>query len=509
MPLRPPAVNIAFLLVALASLWLAMTLPVFSQEAYYWTYSLHPDLSYFDHPPMVAWLIWLGTRLLGDGAMGLRLGSWLCGMVTTWAGLQVLRDFGVDGRGQSLWILAAVASPVLLMAHFLANPDAPLVASWSVTLLALWRAREGRASGERAKWWIIAGVAAGCALLSKYTGVFLAVSGATLLLVDAKMRRQLAGPWPYLAVLTAACVFLPVLLWNASHDFASFRFQSEHRFADARLGTHWLFQLLITQFGLLHPLIALLTPFAILWLLRTWRGGDLRGLWLLAFTLPLPLYLMFTSLWIQVKANWLVPAYVPLTLAIVFWWRQSANVTWGPRVRRVAVASLLFVPMLLPLAPMIRLVPSSRGTSWSGWPEIAACADKWEDLVDVEDGVEGNMFFFAADYRDAAQLTRGLHQFEAAEEGGAAAPEEPILAQNVFGTPALQFDFWEQPGARIGQHAVFVLTRPKGREEMVEQARARFASVELVESLPIRCVGVHVFDADLYLCRNYAGPRPH
>ena len=30
-------------------------------EAYYWNYAQHMDLSFYDHPPMVAWLIWLGT----------------------------------------------------------------------------------------------------------------------------------------------------------------------------------------------------------------------------------------------------------------------------------------------------------------------------------------------------------------------------------------------------------------------------------------------------------------
>jgi hypothetical protein len=35
------------------------------QEAYYWNYAQHPALSYLDHPPMVAWLIGLGTKVLG------------------------------------------------------------------------------------------------------------------------------------------------------------------------------------------------------------------------------------------------------------------------------------------------------------------------------------------------------------------------------------------------------------------------------------------------------------
>src|SRR5688572_8004653 len=46
--------------------------PLIPEEAYYWMYAQHPQLSYFDHPPMVAWAIWLGTAILGDTELGVR-----------------------------------------------------------------------------------------------------------------------------------------------------------------------------------------------------------------------------------------------------------------------------------------------------------------------------------------------------------------------------------------------------------------------------------------------------
>jgi len=38
------------------------------EETYYWNYSRHLDIGYLDHPPMVGWLIWLGTAAFGDTA---------------------------------------------------------------------------------------------------------------------------------------------------------------------------------------------------------------------------------------------------------------------------------------------------------------------------------------------------------------------------------------------------------------------------------------------------------
>ena len=41
-------------------------------EAYYWVFSRYLDWGYFDHPPMIALLIRLGTSLFG-GELGVRL----------------------------------------------------------------------------------------------------------------------------------------------------------------------------------------------------------------------------------------------------------------------------------------------------------------------------------------------------------------------------------------------------------------------------------------------------
>src|SRR5271165_2442757 len=47
------------------------------EEPYYWNYSRHLDIGYLDHPPMVAWLIRVGTAVFGDTEFGVRIGA-LC-----------------------------------------------------------------------------------------------------------------------------------------------------------------------------------------------------------------------------------------------------------------------------------------------------------------------------------------------------------------------------------------------------------------------------------------------
>ena len=62
----------------------AATINLSPQEAYYWNYSIHPDLSYLDHPPMVAWVIRAGTLLLGKSEIGVRIGGLWLVVVSTW-----------------------------------------------------------------------------------------------------------------------------------------------------------------------------------------------------------------------------------------------------------------------------------------------------------------------------------------------------------------------------------------------------------------------------------------
>jgi dolichol-phosphate mannosyltransferase len=551
--LRPTT---AFWLVAAASAWLCFTLPVVSQEAYYWSYAHHPDLSYFDHPPMVAWLIWLGTTIFGDGVGvrfgtglcglcitwlgarllrdfgfghagqsrwivlsvliwlataifgdggggGVRFGTWLCGLGITWFGARLVREFGVGPAGQSLWIVLSFASPILAMTHFLANPDAPLVCGWTIAMFALWKARDGALG-----WWLLAGVAAGFALLGKYSAAFLGFSGVLILLLDPQMRRQLLRPAPWLAVLVAALVFSPVVIWNVRNDFESFRFQTEDRFHSGVFGVHWLLQFVFMQVLVVHPLLAVAIGGTVAWLARRARL-DVRARWLLALGLPLPLYMFVNSLWIQVKINWLAPAIVPLLLGTVLWWTEHLAARASRTLVRTSVVLLALVPVVTSLAPLFTFVPSWSGSSWTGWDQIAARAEAWEETVDRQDGVEGNCFFFAADYRDASQLQRNLlivrrkNLHENPAEGNL--DFEPTMAQNVFGMRALQYDHWSQPRDRVGQDAIFVLPRPEQRDGMVLEAGRHFTSIEKVEHVEVRRLWI-VLEADIYVCRGYKGP---
>lgn len=478
--------------------WLAATMPVFSQEAYYWLYARHPALSYHDHPPVVAWSIRAATVLFGDGLVSLRICTWLYACATTCIGLALLRDFGARPEARRAWILASVAVPGYLASHFYATPDAPLVFFGALALLALYRAR-----GGRLVWWSVCGLAAGLALASKYSAAYLALGGAAVLVLDPKLRAQIRRPGPWLALGLALLAFSPVVVWNVRHRLESFTFQTAGRFEDARLGTRWAVTALLGQLATLHPLVFAFMPAVIAWLVRQWRRGELRAAWLLAFGVPLPLFFALTSLWIKTKFNWFLPGYFALLIGACWWWSESGVTERRPRFARVVRRTMVGTALLALIAPAMRLVPQRSETTWYGWDRIAERASCWRREVEARPDARRPLFFAAADHKDAAQLWRALSL------AGGAAPDAalpPVLSENLFGEPALEFDHWTAPRDQVGRDAIFVLARPERRKHHPERLRAVFFSTALLEHVEVECLGRTVLSADIWWCRGYRGP---
>lgn len=486
------------LLLAVAALRLAVVLlaPVTAQEAYYAEYSHHPALSYFDHPPMVAWAIAGGRWIAGDTTLGLRGVHFLLGLATTWIGLLLLRDWRAPLAAARLWVVAALAVPIFAFGETLAMTDGPLLFFWTLALFALWRAR-----GGRTRWWILAGLAAGGAGLSKYTAVFLAPGAILVLLVDRRCRVQWRRPGPWLAAVAGAICLTPVLWWNATHDWASFAFQTRDRYQNARLTAHWVGQLVAGQLAALTPTVAVGLVVAAAWWFRR-RRRDPRTLWILAFGLPLPLFMAAQSPWMQVKINWLAPGYVALVLGATIWWTRSGTSSKSRILARTGRAFAAAGVLAFALSPLARWTPWSWYDSWSGWPVIARAAEQHLERLRRSRDSRG-AFLFCASYKDAALLAWHLRSLHAGST-----PCPPVLSRSVLGGNGRAFDVWDPPRAHLGEDAVAVLRERPFRDSSgrVRLLRRRFREVRLAQRLDVVSMGITVQRATLWICRGYRGP---
>jgi 4-amino-4-deoxy-L-arabinose transferase-like glycosyltransferase len=184
-------------------------------------------LGYFDHPPASWWMQWAGAHLFGTEApLAVRLPFIAAFALSTW--LMYRLGTALADRRAGLWAAVLLSlSPVFgVTTASWVLPDGPLDLALLGAALCLVHALEARGRAGWG-WWLGTGACAGVALFSKYTAV-LTIGGAFVFLVTSPAhRRWLARPHPYVAGLLALAVFSPVVVWNASHHWASFAFQGD------------------------------------------------------------------------------------------------------------------------------------------------------------------------------------------------------------------------------------------------------------------------------------------
>jgi 4-amino-4-deoxy-L-arabinose transferase-like glycosyltransferase len=445
MTVRLPAPRAALLLGG-ASLLLhagyAALVPLAPQEAYYWSWSRRLALSYFDHPPLAAWTIALTTGLLGTSAWAVHLAATLhTGLCLLFLYLAGRRLFGSQAALLALGF--ALLAPIMSLGQVVITPDAPLLSGWAATLYFTVRAIDE----ERGRWLLAAGVAAGLAALGKYTAFILLPQVMLVLLLDARGRRLLRTPWPWLGALAAVAVFSPVLLWNAQRHWVSFLFQSQGRTSTFALRPVLVARFAGLQAGLVSPLLWLALMAAPFLAARRWREPSWRVVAI--FSAPLILVMTAVSPFHWVKGNWGAPAYVASLLAFAALVREGWEKAWVRRFTWAAGGLAAFASLYVHLVPLVPALPfPARDEMFSGWRQLAERVES-ERRVLRQAGV-ADPLVIGCTYKPAAELSFWL-------------PDRPqTQSAGVFGQNGLQYDEWLDPAQVRGRTAILVVDRREG-----------------------------------------------
>jgi dolichol-phosphate mannosyltransferase len=426
----------------------AGALELLPEEAYYWSYAQHLDLSYLDHPPLVAWLISAGTTLFGHSEWSVRIPAIVCSVIA--AGFSAALASRWLGRTAGTAALALfAAAPFGFFSGVLMTPDAPLVAAWSGALFFLWLALVE----SRPRAWWGAGVCFGLGLLAKYTIALLGAGALVFALLDRRARRELLRPEPYLAAVLALALFAPVLLWNHQHEWASFAFQSTRRLGESpEFGLH---RLTFGAMALLGPaLVAALAGLA-----RSSTRSELdpaaervrrfRFAACAAFA-PLAVFIVFSIEHVP-KINWTGPLWLALLPAAAALVTRAPDSLRGPVAR---AAGALFAPTLWlalfgygALLHSIALgVPGSdfpSGTRYAQlWGQTAAAVDRAAAGVRAATGAEPVIVAFDR------YATASLLAFYQPGSG----PRWQVGGRSLFGTgESLMYSYWTPPESVAGR----------------------------------------------------------
>jgi 4-amino-4-deoxy-L-arabinose transferase-like glycosyltransferase len=395
--LEPRGVAALFLLWLL-SRWIADAMwNLVPDEAYYWVWSRHLAASYLDHPPIVAYLIRLGTAIVGTSELGVR---WLDGLMTAGTVLvltMAARRLTGDRRAATFVPIALLVSPMVAVTGFIATPDAPACFFQATALAAVLRVFGG--DRRIALDWLAFGAFMGLALDSKYTSVLLGLAVLLALVSCSEGRRQLLTPWPWLAAVVATAVFSPVLFWNAQHQWASFRFQLHHG-AGGGNSPAWK-NLLDYAGGQAVVCTPVMLGVCLAGLIIHWRRRDnpmpVRIL-LWAATTPL-VFFAIAALRRRPEANWPMFAYFPAVMLYARYLGESRRPPRKTWAEAAIVVSLVFTVVLHAPRLVWKLSPNLGSPQWDnlyGWRDLAE--RKVEPL-------RSDATVCAADYEYASELS--------------------------------------------------------------------------------------------------------
>lgn len=349
-------VTIAWIVVAVTALLrlaVAAKLPLSGDEAYYWEWSRRLAPGYFDHPPMVAWFIALGT-LAGKSVAFIRLPFVAAGV----AGAVLLAAFTAraaqpdsrTGAGATAALLFSLA-PFAIIAFTAALPDGPYLLFWTAALYCALRALRG----DGLVWWIALGACVGACILSRILGLALA-AGIVLTLVIAFQNSARAGEamrprysGALAALLTCAAVITPYVLWNWSQHWNSIEFALAGRHEDAQ-GSGIRALALFTGLS-----VAALSPglFVIAFpaVRRLLQQRTLPQVLLLCTSIPLLFVCVALTLKERVEIVWASGAFVSLIAAAALYVAAGTKraAFYGAVVPAAVIAALAFAAGLFPL----------------------------------------------------------------------------------------------------------------------------------------------------------------
>lgn len=461
--LRRQAISITIIATALR-MALAASLPLVADEAYYWEWSRNLAFGYFDHPPAIAWLVAGGRAVFGDVPLGVRFFAVLCGAFTGFA-ISDIADRLAGPRAARFAALLLAATPFSI-GFILATPDAPLLAAVAMTLMFVLRAIGSEASAREALFnWIAAGLMIGLAMASKFTAVFVPMGLLLACVIHPALREQLKRPGPYVAVLIASLVMLPVLIWNAQHEWIAFRFQLGHGLNAVSSGSWWQreLELIGGQLGLVTPILFVLL---VLTLGRAYTPlGEARRFALAQVALFCIAFFIYSATRRRVEANWPAIGWLP-ALALLAAATQELRSVWERRALWLAGAltAVVLAHVAFPFLPIAaRKDPAARLRGWEALAEATAREAAGGDAGAAAGS--SRRFVAAARYQEAALIA--WHD-----------PAHPeVTAINLLGRRN-QYDLWPRFQDRAAPGATLLLVVPdtSQRPALVDTLRAHFGS---------------------------------
>lgn len=450
-------------------------------EAYYWNYQEHLSLSYLDHPPLLAWTIWISTFLFGDTEFAVRLFPLGLGLGVMFF---IFKTSALLFDKSTAYIAAFIPSvlPITFATGYFATTDAFIMFFWAACLYLIVQIFKNNSKHA----WILLGLGIGLGMLSKYTIATLVASCIIFVLFATHRRRWLSQPIVYIAAIISLFVFMPVIYWNYENDWSSFLFQSTRRLdRENSFSTHYLF---------LHVLILLTPVFLYLFFKATinlnalcsnlktaLEKRDYLHYYLVFTFVPLSIFIYF-SISHYPRFHWTAPIWLAGIPFIAYLISPTNQINYAQLSSRLVKYTGVFLCLFyLVIFNMAAFGPYTKTS-----PQYADHYF-WEEVARAIHAVELQT---EARYNKKPVIV-GLSKWSIAsslrfyDQDGYI---ENILSRNAIGKSATMYETWTDPTQWQGRPVIFVAINPNDLDATLVHQHSR--NLQPVQSRAIILNGI-------------------
>tara|TARA_B110000091_G_C13809504_1_gene474240 strand:+ start:603 stop:2336 length:1734 start_codon:yes stop_codon:yes gene_type:complete len=295
-------INIYIILLSCINFLQAVFTPIIADEAYYWMYSKNLAFGYFDHPPMVAYIIKISSFLFPDSILGVRFVTIILLALTVKIVWKLIPKEKKAYKHSELIFMALILSmPIFNLYGFITTPDGPLLLSAALFLVSL-----NKISKKESFLNILFfGTSIALLIYSKY-------HGGIIIVLAAILKYELLKKWStYLSGLIALLLIIPHIYWQFQNDFITFNFHLFQRTSGAFNFNNVIHYLLSTLF-ILNPALIILLFFN----LKKQRVQRMKDAFFVKIFIGFLTFFLIYSFRSRIEAHWVAISAIPMVILI-------------------------------------------------------------------------------------------------------------------------------------------------------------------------------------------------